>query len=80
MTTDSNSATRVILALCVLLIVAFGAAYALTNGRDTRTTGDKVGDAINGLESKGVGEATDRLGHQSPAQRIGNAVEDSDNK
>lgn len=73
----TNSASRIILALSVLLIVIFGAAYALTNGRDTRSDGQRVGDAIDGLGSKGVGEAADRLGNQSPAERLGNAVEDS---
>lgn len=74
---NGNSATRVILALCLLLAVAFGAAYALTYGKDTRSDGQRIGDAIDGLGSNGVGEAADRLGDQSPAEQIGNKLEDN---
>lgn len=74
---NPNSPTRIILALCVLLIVAFGAAYVLTNGKDTRSDGQRIGDAIDGVGSKGLGEGVDRLSDQSPAERIGNAVEDA---
>lgn len=74
---NQNSAARIILAISVLLIVVFGAAYFMANGADTRSDGQRIGDAIDGVGSKGVGEAVDRLGDQSPAERVGNAVEDS---
>lgn len=71
-----SNASRTIIALLILLIVAAG-AYAFMNGRDTRTDGQRIGDAIDGVGSKGISEGVNRLGDQTPAQRVGNAIEDN---
>ncbi len=68
--------SRALVTLLVLVVVAMG-AYAFTHGRDTRSDGQRIGDAIDGTEKHGLGEGASRLGDQTPAQRVGNAIQDN---
>ncbi len=75
MATTANSSSRVLLTLALVIIIAVGVFYFI-NGKDHRTTGDKVGDAINTFsDTKSLGKATDQLGDRTPAQQTGDALE-----
>ena len=71
----NTGTTKLILILGIVVIAAL-AIYMLSGMPDRRSTGDRVGDAINGL-SHGVGEAGSRLGDESPAQKLGDKVQDN---
>lgn len=63
--------------IVVLLVIVLGiAAYAILTMPDQRTTGEKVGDAIDELPN-GIGNATRELEDRTPGERLGDAVEDT---
>ena len=71
----ATGTTRLILILGIVIVAAL-AIYMLSGMPDRRSTGERIGDAIDGLPH-GVGEASSRLGDQTPAEKIGDKLEDS---
>lgn len=61
-------------ALILLVIATF--AYLVLTTPDTRSTGEKVGDAIGKLD-EGVDDAARELEDRTPAERIKDDVEDA---
>lgn len=72
---DSTGVARIILALGAVLIVAF-LAFAMVNVKDNRSTGERIGDAVDALPH-GVGEASQRLGDETPGEKLGDALQDA---
>ncbi len=73
-----NNTNKTLLAVLVIVIIAvFG--YYLMNGPDRRTTGERIGDAVDTLP-QGLGKASDQLGDRTPGQKMGDAVHDAGNK
>ena len=58
----------------VLLVVVFG--YYVLNAPDRRSTGDKVGDAINEL-SRGADKAARQLQERSTGDKLNDAAKDA---
>lgn len=70
---DRDNRSMVIL----LVIIVVGAlAWGVLSMPDKRTSGEKVGDAIGALP-QGAGEAAEELGNRTPAERMGDAVDDA---
>ncbi len=58
----------------ILVIALLGAiAWNMYGMPDNRSTGDRIGDAINALP-KGVDAASDELKDKGPADKLGDAV------
>lgn len=77
MATSTSNNTRTILGIVLLIIIAI-AAYSLLTAPDQRTTGEKVGDAVDEISNgNGLGEAAEELEDRSPAERVGDAIEDT---
>jgi len=73
-----NSTNKTLLAILVIVIVAV-LGYYLLNGPDRRSTGERIGDAVDTLP-QGVGKAADQLGDRSPGQKVGDALHDAGHK
>ena len=71
------STTRLILILGIVIVAAL-AIYMFAGMPDRRSTGERIGDAIDGLP-QGVGEATSRLDDQTPLEKAKDAVQDETN-
>lgn len=76
MTTANNSSGKTLVVIAVLALIAIG-AYFVLNMPDQRTTGERVGDAIDTLGDQGPGEAAEELGDRTPGERLGDAIEDT---
>ena len=50
-------------------------AYSLLNAPDRRTTGERIGDAVDALP-QGVDKAARQLGDRTPGEKIGDAAKD----
>ncbi len=62
----------IIIAAVVIIV-----GYLVLTMPDNRSTGDKIGDAVNELEDGGgLGDAADELKDRTPGERLGDAVED----
>ena len=75
MAVNSNKNIPIILGAIFVLVlgfVAYGALYA----PDTRSGGEKVGDAISKLD-EGVDDAARELEDRTPAERIGDEIDDA---
>lgn len=71
----SNKTTATVLGVVgVLVIVVIG--YAALTTPDTRSTGEKVGDAIDSLD-EGIDDAARELEDRTPAERIGDEIDDA---
>lgn len=70
----SMNASRI--AIGALLAIALIAALMFLFGPDKRTGLERVGDAIHELP-KGVGAASNQLEDRSPAQQLGDSIEDA---
>ena len=63
-------------ALCLAVAAALcGIGYALLTMPDHRTTGQRVGDAIDALP-QGLDKAEQQLEKRTPGERFGDAVKD----
>lgn len=57
--------------------IAIG-GYLVLNTPDQRSTGDKIGDAINELPN-GVDKAARQLEDRTPGEKLGDVIEDAGN-
>lgn len=62
----------------VVAILAVG-GYFVLNAPDQRTTGEKIGDAVDQLPN-GVDKAARELEDRSPGERLGDAIKDTGDK
>lgn len=76
MTTTQHSSGKTLAVIAVLALIAVG-AYFILNMPDRRTTGERVGDALDTLGEQGPGEAAEELGDRTPGERLGDAIEDN---
>lgn len=74
--TTSSSAGKTLAIIAVLAIIG-AVAYVVLTMPDQRTTGQKIGDAIDTLPEKGPGAAAEQLQDRTPGERLGDAVEDA---
>ena len=73
---DCKSNKTMITLLVVAVVAVVGViAYGVLTMPDQRTTGQRIGDAVDELPN--VDKAADKLGDRTPGQRIGDAVEDA---
>jgi hypothetical protein len=70
-----NKNMKTILLVGLAVIVA-AVGYAAFTAPDTRSTGEKVGDAIGKLD-EGVDDAARELEDRTPAERIGDEIDDA---
>ncbi len=73
-----NQNVKTILIVIVIAVVAFF-GYQMLTAPDNRTTGERVGDAVDAFGEGKPGKAIDELGDKTPGERIGDAVEDVGN-
>lgn len=73
MNTRSNNTVMYILALVVATIIALAAIMHYT--KREQTLGERM-DAAAGEMAKGIDNATDRFRDRTPAEKVGDAVED----
>lgn len=74
-TTTNNS--RFIIGALILAVLAV-VAFSVLNAPDTRTSGEKVGDAVTKLgDGQGLDDAARELQDRTPAQRISDGVKDA---
>ena len=66
---------KTILVLIVIAVIAF-AGYKALNVPDQRTTGERMGDAVDAL-GEGVDKAAKELEGRTPAEKLGDAVDDA---
>ena len=71
----AQSSSRNILMLIIVAVLAV-LAYAALTMPDRRTTGEKVGDAIDALP-QGVDKAAQQLEDRTPGEKLGDAVKDA---
>lgn len=62
-----------IAAIAVILVVA---VFYMLTAPDRRSSGEKIGDAIDEL-SEGAGEAAEQLEDRTPAEKLGDAIDDA---
>ena len=61
----------------VLAVVVGAGTYYFFNGRDDRTTGQRVGNAIDSFsETHSLDRASQQMKDQTPAQKLGNEIHD----
>ena len=70
-----NNPTRGILTVLVIIVIAI-LGWSILTMPDHRSTGARVGDAIDALPH-GVGHAADQLQDRTPGQKLGDAVKDA---
>jgi hypothetical protein len=70
-----GNSTKGILSILVLLVLGV-LAWGVLTMPDQRSTGQRIGDAIDALPH-GVGKAADQLGDRTPGQKLGDAVKDT---
>lgn len=63
-----------ILILCLITVVGF-IAYSVLNAPDRRSSGDRIGDAINELPN-GVDKAVRQLEDRTPADKLNDVAKD----
>jgi len=70
--------SRSLIAILALIVIAV-IAYAFLTMPDQRTTGQRVGDAIDALP-QGVDKAAEQLENRTPGEKLGDAVKDAGNE
>lgn len=70
-----NSNSKGLLAL-ILIIVLGVIAWGVLTMPDQRSTGDKVGDAVDALP-QGVGKAAEQLEDRTPGEKLGDSISES---
>lgn len=73
-----NDQNRTLIAVLVIVVLAV-LAYGAMNMRDNRSTGERVGDAVDALPH-GIGKAADQLGDRTPGEKLGDAVRETGDK
>jgi len=73
-----NNGSKTLITLLIFAIIAVGAWGVLTMP-DQRTTGKKVGDAIDTLP-QGIDKAAKQLESRTPGEKLGDAVEETGEK
>ena len=59
----------------LIVIVVIAGAYYFLYGKDTRTGGQKLGDAVDTLgDTHSLGRASEELKDRSPAEKLGDAI------
>lgn len=71
----SNSTNKGLFTIIILVLVAV-AAYGILTMPDQRSTGQKVGDAVDALP-QGVDKAARQLEDRTPGEKLGDAVKDA---
>ncbi len=66
---------RNLLGLIVVIVIAV-LAYSVLNMPDNRTTGQRVGDAVDALP-QGLDKAGRQLEKRTPGEKLGDAVKDT---
>ena len=66
---------RNLLVILIIIVLAVGAWFVLTMP-DRRTTGQRVGDAVDALPN-GLDAASRKLESRTPGQKLGDAVKDA---
>ncbi len=74
---SSNRSLGILVGIIILAIVGF-LAYPYVM-HDNRTTGERLGDAVDALPH-GIDKAADQLGDRSPAERAGDALRKTGDK
>lgn len=70
----THSLGKYVLIFCLIAVVGL-VAYNVMNAPDRRNAGEKISDAINELPN-GVGKASRQLESRTPADKLGDAVDD----
>ena len=74
---NSSNAIVAILAIAVVVILAF----VFLGAKDNRGTGERIGDAVTELENgNSPSEAVEQLEDRSPAEKAGDAIGDAADK
>lgn len=60
----------------LFIILLMGAGYAFLTMPDQRSTGQRVGDAIDALP-QGPGKAAEQVEKRTPGEKLGDAIKDS---
>jgi hypothetical protein len=71
----SNTNTNVIIGVLIVAVVAV-AGYAMLTMPDQRSTGDRIGDAVDQLDN-GLDDAARELEDRTPAERIRDDINDA---
>lgn len=71
---NETNNSKLVPAILLGIVIAFVAFFLLYAG-DNRTATEKAGDAIGELQN-GPGEAMEQLEDRTPAQKLGDAIED----
>ncbi len=70
-----NNSAKGALGLLIILVLGL-LVWGVLTMPDQRSTGQRVGDAIDTLP-QGVGKAADQLQDRTPGQKLGDAVKDT---
>lgn len=73
-----NQNVKTILIVIVVAVLAI-LGYQMLTAPDNRSTGERVGDAVDAIGEGRPGKAVEELGDKTPGERIGDAVEDVGN-
>jgi hypothetical protein len=72
---NTHSLGKYMLIFCLVAVVGF-VAYSVLNAPDRRSSGDKIGDAINELPN-GVDKAARQLEDRTPGDKLNDAAKDA---
>jgi hypothetical protein len=62
----------------ILVIIIAVVGYKLLTMPDQRTTGQRLGDAVDTLnEGKGIDKAAEQLEKRTPGEKLGDAIKDN---
>lgn len=62
----------------VIVIAVAVAAYGVLTMPDQRSTGERLGDAVDAVEQgKGLGDAAEQLEKRTPGEKLGDAVKEA---
>lgn len=70
-----NKNSKGLITVIIVVVVAV-VAWAVLTMPDQRTTGQKIGDAVDALPS-GIDKAARQLENRTPGERLGDAVKDA---
>ena len=73
-----TSQTKSVLSVILIIFLAI-LAYGFLTMPDQRTSGEKIGDAIDALP-QGVDDAVEQLEDRTPGEKLGDAIEDATDK
>ncbi|MDP9195251.1 MAG: hypothetical protein M3O22_00520 [Pseudomonadota bacterium] len=73
-----NRNMKTLLVILLLVVIAFF-GYRFLTMPDNRTTGERIGDAVDALP-EGPGKAIEELDDKTPGERLGDGVKDLGDK